>query len=99
MIKKINIKFLFYTSLVLLGYFSLLYLNGYVIKSDAFAIQFVQELLTVPMLLVEFILFFLALTLWIRDKFSVKHYSFWTFLIVFISSLFTWGSFLILWIF
>lgn len=98
MINKINIKFLFYISLVLLGYFSLLYLNGYIIKSDSFVIEFLQELLTVPMLLIELVLFFLALVLWVRDKFSVKSYSFWTFLIVFISSFFTWGSFLILWI-
>ncbi len=53
-------------------YFMLLFLNYHFFKLDFVLIGFFQELLTIPMLLLQFVLLFYAVKFAIRDKFSFK---------------------------
>ena len=60
MSKNNNSKIFFYLSLCVVGYFCLLLLNAYVIKSDFVLIGVFQEMLTIPLLFFQLVL--LALT-------------------------------------
>jgi hypothetical protein len=88
-----NSKKLFYASLVVVGYFLFLFLNAYLIKSKFVLIGVFQELITIPMLLGQLILFGFSIKYSISDKFSMKKYSTWSFIILLVSILSTWGSF------
>jgi hypothetical protein len=90
--KLINSKNLFYFSFAIAGYFLLLYINGYIIKSEHILIGFFQNLLTIPMLIIQLLALFVSIKFCIKEKFQIKKYSFWAFFILLISSLFTLGS-------
>jgi len=92
MFKKINIKKLFYLSFCIAGYFLLLGINAFIVKSNFILIGFFQELLTIPMLIVLLIVFILSVKYSVDDKFRIKKYSFWTFLISSVTLLLTFGS-------
>ena len=95
MFKKINNNQLFITSLIISGYFAFLFLNTYVIKLENVIIGVIQELVTIPALLILLFLFFFSIKRSIRDKFSIKEYSFWAFGVLFVTVIVTFGSFVI----
>lgn len=92
--KIISEKKLFWISFAVVGYFCLLYLNAYFIKSDLVLIGWFQELLTIPFILFQFILLILSILYNTKDKFRVNRYSFWSFLILLINNLFVICSFI-----
>lgn len=92
--EKFNNKILFYVSLLFVAYFSFLFLNAYIIKSDATFIGVFQELLTIPMLIAELLLFAFSIKRSLEQGFSLKSYSFWTVFIFFVLVMVTWGSFI-----
>ncbi len=77
-----NNKRLFILSLIALGYFTLLFLNGYVIKSDFIIIGVIQEITTIPMLLFVLFLFYFSIKFCSENKFSLRKSSFWSFAIL-----------------
>lgn len=95
MLEKIDSKKLFYISSCIAGYFLLLCINAYILKSDFILIGYFQELLTIPMLLIQLFLFIFSIKYCIKDKFRVNKYPFWTFFVLLVSILFTFGSLLI----
>lgn len=86
-------KFLF-VSLGVVGYFCVLCLNAYIIKSDFIFIGIFQELLTLPLVLFQLVLLVLSILHCIKDKFRIKTYSFWSFFILLASNLFIFSSLL-----
>lgn len=96
MIKKTIGKFagkkFFWVSFSVAGYFCLLCLNTYVIKSDFILIGIFQEMLTLPLIFFQMILFVFSILHCIKDKFRVMTYSFWSFIILLGSNLFILNS-------
>ena len=88
-------KRLLFVSLAVVGYFCLLSLNAYIIKSDFVLIGVFQELLTLPLLLLQLVLLVLSVMHCIKDKFRIKTYSLWTFLVLLISNSIFIGSIII----
>lgn len=86
--KIISEKKLFWISFAIVGYFCLLYLNAHFAKSDLVLIGWVQELLTIPFILFQFILLIIAIMYCIKDTFRINRYSFWSFSILLINNLF-----------
>ena len=87
---QINDKTLFYTSILISCYFILLLLNAYVIKSENVVVGFLQELFTIALLILQLVLLFVSIKHWaVKDNFLMRKYSFWTFLILFISNAWT----------
>lgn len=74
--------------LILLGsilsslFLLLMYLNATVFQSDFVLIGVFQELLTIPSVLIQPVLLFLAFKVFIREKYSVKSYSCFSILIL-----------------
>jgi hypothetical protein len=96
MVKQSASKGFFFLSLGVVGYFCLLSLNNYVIKSTFVLIGVFQEMLTLPLLfLVQPILLVLSVKYCIKDKFRIKTYSFWSFVILLVSNSFLIGSFVL----
>lgn len=85
---------LFHISWLSALYFILLCLNTYVIKSDFVLIGVVQELITIPIILGQFVIAVVSAISWVKEDFGKKGYVFWTFLISLCNSLFVVGSFL-----
>lgn len=86
--KIISEKKLFWISFAVVGFFCLLYLNAYCVKSDLAFIGWFQELLTIPFMFFQFILLLISIGYCIKDKFRVNRYSFWSFFILLINNLF-----------
>ena len=95
LLEKFTSEKLFFVSLAVVGYFCLLCLNAYVIKSSFVLIGVFQELLTLPLLLFQLVLLVLSIMHCINDKFRIKTYSLWTFLILLISNSIFLGSIII----
>ena len=94
--EKLTAKKLLYISLIVVGYFVLLYLNTYVVKSDFVLIGVFQELLTIPLLfIVQPGLLVLSIFHCIRDRFRINTCSFWAFIILLINNIYTIGSIII----
>ncbi|HCY30879.1 MAG TPA: hypothetical protein DHV06_04870 [Bacteroides thetaiotaomicron] len=86
--KVISEKKLFWISFAVVGYFCLLYLNAYFVKSDLVFIGWFQELLTIPFTFFQFILLIISILFCFKDKFRVNRYSFWSFFILSMNNLF-----------
>ena len=82
-------------SIIVVGYFIFLYLNVHILHIDNFLVSIISEIMIMPMLVSELILFLLSMTQSIIDKFKINNYSFWTSIILLISIIFTWGSLII----
>lgn len=93
-IKIISEKTLFWISVAIALFFCLLCLNAYCVKSDFILIGWLQELLTIPCILLQFLFLILSIFYSIKDKFSVNRYSFWSFIILLITNLFVICSFI-----
>ena len=88
-------KFLFYLSLGVVGYFCLVCLDTYVIKSDFVLIGVFREMLTLPLLLFQLVLLVFSIINCIKEKFRIKTYSFWSFLVLLVSNSIFLGSLII----
>lgn len=93
--EKISAKTLFFASFGVVAYFCLLYLNANIIRSDLVLIGAFQEMFTLPLLLIQLALFVLSIMYSINDKFRIKSYSLWAFLILLVSNSFFWVSLVI----
>lgn len=93
-VEKFAGKIFFFVSLCVVGYFCLLCLNIYIVKSDFILIGIFQELLTLPLILFQLVLLVLSILNCIKDKFRIKAYSFWSFLVLLVSNLFVLTSFM-----
>jgi len=91
--KIITNKQLFYLSVIIGLYFSLLFINTYVFQFDFLALGILQEVLTLPLLLLQLILLVFSFLRIYRNKFSSFGYGLWSFLILIAYSLLTIGSF------
>ena len=85
-------KTLFFVSLGVVGYFCLVCLNTYIVKSDFVLIGVFQEMLTLPLLLFQLVLLVLSVINCIKDKFRIKTYSFYSFIILLVSNSYFLGS-------
>lgn len=72
--KAITNKRLFFTSIMLAAYFSFLYLNAYVFKSRNVLIGVVQEMITLPILVVLVFFLGLAIQRFIDERFGGTMY-------------------------
>ena len=62
-------------------YFGLLALNHYVIQSRFVLFGIIQELVTIPLMLIQLPLFVSSFVYCVKDSFNIKSYSFWSFVI------------------
>ena len=95
--KKIGQKTVFFVTIVLVGYFIFMYLEvyvGYKLGIDKFDIvkEMMNRPIPIPVLIFESILFLISIIQCIVDRFKIKTYSFWTFIILLISMVFTWET-------
>lgn len=90
-----NDKSLFWVSAAVVSYFGFIYLNHYYFHIDLVLLGVFQELLLFPLMALQLVLLFFSLKNLIAAKFSLKTYSFPTVCILLISSVLTWGSFII----
>jgi len=75
-------KVFFFISLGVVTYFCFLLLNSYVLHLKFTAIGVFQELLTLPLLLFQLVLLVFSVINCINEKFRIKSYHFWSFLIL-----------------
>jgi hypothetical protein len=90
-----NSKSLFWVSAAVVFYFGFVYLNHYYFHIDLVLLGVFQELLLFPLMALQLVLLFFSLKNLIAAQFSLKTYSFPTVCILLISSVLTWGSFII----
>jgi len=95
MLRKITDKNLLQGTLISSVYFTFIYLNSTIFKFDFVLIGVFQELLTIPFLLLEFLLLFVAIKFSIRDGFSLKKRSLYLLLVLLLSNGLIWSSFFI----
>lgn len=89
---------MFFCTLSVAGYFGLLFLNGYVIRSNFVLIGVFQELLTIPLILLQLLLLVVGAIHCVSDRFRIRTYSFWSFIILLIMNSLVFGSFIRAWI-
>ncbi|RZA02285.1 MAG: hypothetical protein EOP47_07440 [Sphingobacteriaceae bacterium] len=73
-----NNKRLFILSIITVVFFSLLFLNAYVLKSEYVLIGVIHEMTTIPMLLFLAFLVYFSVKFSLKDRFSIKKASFWS---------------------
>lgn len=78
-----TIKNLFYLSCAIAVYFVLLVLNTNWLHYISTPLGVIQEMLTLPLLLIQLIIFIYFFSALAKARFKQKGYSFWTFLISF----------------
>ena len=92
-------KKLFFASLGVVGYFCFLILDYYILHIDKpikHLIQFIHELIGLPLLfLVQPTLLVFSIIHCVKDKFRIKTYSFWSFLILLVSNAYFGGGIII----
>ena len=95
MLEKFAGKKFFFVSISVVGFVCFHILNWYILHLEFIFIRFFGELLMFPLIfLVQPVLFVLSIVYCINDKFRIKSYSFWSFLILLVSNSFTIGSFI-----
>ena len=90
--EKFTGKRFFFVALGVVGYFCLLCLNVFFIKSDFVLIEVFQEVCTLPLLFLQLVLLVLSIVHCIRDKYRIRTYSFWSFLVLVISNAYFLGT-------
>ena len=90
--EKFTGKLFFIVTLCVVGYFCFLLLNYYVLKLEFFLISFFHEIFGIQLLFFQVLLLALSIVHCIKDKFRIKKYSFWSFLILLTSNSFFLGS-------
>lgn len=85
-------KLIFIISLIITVYFLSLFLNAYVIEFENGLFRFIGELITIPILIGQLFVLVISIKYTIEDKFSLKTYSFWAFILSGITSIWTFTS-------
>ncbi|WOD44103.1 hypothetical protein [Hwangdonia lutea] len=88
-------KTMFYTSIITSLFLLFIYLNATVFKMTFVLIGVFQELLTIPSIVAQPILLFLSLKQFIRIKFKVRSYAFYTLTVSLITTILAFGSLII----
>ncbi len=83
----------FYTSLFFGVYFSFLHLNALVLKMDFVLIGVLQEMLTIPFILIQFILLIYLVVCFFKNNSTSKIYFYLSLSILLIINIFIIGSF------
>jgi hypothetical protein len=73
-----NNKKLFILSIITVAFFSMLFLNGYVLESKHVLIGVIQEMITIPMLFFLVFLLYFSIKFSLKERFSVRKTSFWS---------------------
>lgn len=87
-----NNKILFHMSWLSAIYFLCLFINQYITKFQFILIGFVQELITIPLMMAQPLIFIASLICWKKEEFKIKRYSFWASIISLCTGLITIGS-------
>ena len=91
---KLTNRKLFYASVFISCYFILLTLNEYLMESEHVMVGVVRELFTIPLLILQLVLLFIAIKRWVtEDSFSVRKLPFWAALFLLINNSWTLGLF------
>jgi hypothetical protein len=90
-------KVVFWLSLTMLFFFTFLFLNFYVFHLSFVAISVVQEMLTIPFMLLEIFLLIVSIKTLVSNQLSRRSYTFFSVAILVVCILMTWGGFFILW--
>ena len=82
---KLNQKIIFHITIAIVGYFIFLFLNWHVFHLRYILLDFIQEIVTIPLFILQVPLFLFSATLWGMDRFKIRSYSFWSSIILLIS--------------
>ena len=94
--KNLVQKFFLSFIILLFSYFAFLYLDAYILHLSDIWIGFIREMITLPLIILQFPLFVISLIIWGGiDDFRIKTYSFWALVILLISMGLTLIPFLI----
>ncbi len=93
--KLITNKKVLIAAIIITIYFTFLFLNTYIFKSKVVLIGVFQELLTLPMLFLQFVVLFLAIKKLVKNKALLNPQLLCASLLMSASILVTLGSFLI----
>ena len=88
-------KNIFYISVLTSLFLMMIYINSVYVKWTFVLLGVFQELLTIPCLLIQPVLLYLALRTFFRSKFKIKTHIFLTVVITLITMILTWGSLLL----
>ena len=88
-------EIIFHISIVASLFLLFIYLNSTILKLNYILIGVFQELLTIPCILIQPVLLFLSLRRFIKIKFKVKSYTFYTLILSLMTMILTWGSLII----
>lgn len=88
-------KNIFWVSAISSLFLFFVYLNSTVFKLNDAIIGFFQELFTIPSILVQPLLLFISLRIFVKMKFKIATYAFCALVIALITTVLTWGSLII----
>ena len=88
-------EIIFHISIIASLFLLFIYLNSTILKLNYILIGVFQELLTIPCILIQPVLLFLSLRRFIKIKFKVKSYTFYTLILSLMTMILTWGSLII----
>src|SRR5688572_12707613 len=90
-----NGRNIFLISLLLLSYFSFLFLNTYVLELNFTAISVIQEILTIPAMVLTIVMLVFAIRIFINSRYAMKSYAFLSTVLLTAVMIVTWGSFFV----
>lgn len=93
--KIISQKQLFVSACVIVVFFIMIFVNAYILKSSAILAGVLQELLLMPMLILQVFILFFAIKKAFQVRFTIKGLLFWTIVMMSLSVLITFGSFVV----
>ncbi len=88
-------KTIFGLSIGVLIYLSFLFLNSNTFKLDYVIIGVLQEILTIPIIIGQLILLIFAYLNFRKDNYSLRSYGFLSLIVLIITNVFIWGSFIL----
>jgi len=91
--KAITGKHFFILSIAIALYFVFLLCNAYLFEFNFVGLGVVQEVFTLPLLLLQIFVLAVSFLRIRKNKFSISDYNVWSFFILLTCSLFTIGSF------
>ena len=88
---------IFYISVVTSSFLMMIYINAVYVKWPFVLLGVFQEMFTIPCMLTQPVLLFLALKKLFKVTFKMKSYIFFTMVISLTTIILTWGSLLLTW--
>ena len=92
--RNISLKQLFITATITTLFLILVWMNTYVIKSSSVLIGVIQELLLIPIMLLQVLILVFALKKVFQIKSTIKGMLLWTIIMMICSMALTFGSFI-----